>query len=204
MRITFLSSRRELKSFSSAGTQTAENSCARSRSSSRESWGLRTVKATLQMGPSRNRHTLSSVLVFRFKWWELYLISRIHKSSTPGVHKFQMPKQQVTELWTKALNIFSAVFFLYIQKASISSHAPSRKHQIRVRFTGHSSTVGGQYGNYFMSPFRHQQSGGGAQIFVKFVYSRPRLKYVFLITIKSFSVTTEYKKRYRIMSLKQN
>ena len=62
-------------------------------------------------------------------------------------------------------------FFLYIQKASISPHAPSRNHQIKVKFTGHSSIVGHQYGNYFLSPFRHLQFGGRSQIFVKFVYT---------------------------------
>lgn len=165
MRITFLSSRRELKSFSSEGTHTAENSCARSRSSSRESWGLCTVKTTVGTGPSRKRHTPSSVLVFRFKWWELYLIPGIHKSPMPGVCKSQMPGQQTNELCTVALNIFSAIIAVFSVHTKSSPHAPSRKHQIKVRFTGHSSTVGHQYGNYFLSPFRHLQFGGGAQIF---------------------------------------
>ena len=113
MRITFLSSRRELKSFSSEGTHRAENSCARSRSSSRESWGLCTVKTTVETGPSRKRHIPSSVLVFRFKWWELYLILGIHKSPMPGVCKSQMPGLQPNELCTEALNIFSAIIAVF-------------------------------------------------------------------------------------------
>ena len=96
MRITFLSSRRELKSFSSEGTDRAENSCVRSRSSSLESWGLRTVKTTLEMGPARKRHAPSSVLVFRFKWRELYLIPNSQITYTRSV---QIPDAWAAGNW---------------------------------------------------------------------------------------------------------
>jgi hypothetical protein len=73
-----------------------------------------------------------------------------------------------------------------------------------VRFTGHSSIVGHQYGNNFLSPFRHLQFGESSQIFVKFVYTWPTMKYVVLFTIKSYFITRRYKTRYRIISTKQN
>jgi hypothetical protein len=62
MRITLLSSRSDPKSCSNAGTGRAENSWVRSRSSSRESRGLRTnVVTILQTGPARTMATCSTV-----------------------------------------------------------------------------------------------------------------------------------------------
>lgn len=55
MRITLLSNKSDPKSCNNTGTGTAENNCARSRSSSLESIGLRTtVVTTLHTGPAKS------------------------------------------------------------------------------------------------------------------------------------------------------
>jgi hypothetical protein len=47
----------------------------------------------------------------------------------------------------------------------------SSQRQITVRFTGHSRTVGPQYGTCFISPFWRLEFGRGYKMFGKFVGS---------------------------------
>jgi hypothetical protein len=55
-------------------------------------------------------------------------------------------------------------------KMCISSHAPSSKHQITVRFTGHLITLDSWYGTCFMSSFWCLQFGSDSWSFEKSVY----------------------------------
>jgi hypothetical protein len=61
----------------------------------------------------------------------------------------------VIKFYTTAPNIFSklTVFLSITHKICTSSHAPSRKRQITVPFTGHCRTVGPRRGTRFMSRF---------------------------------------------------
>ena len=54
-------------------------------------------------------------------------------------------------------------------KTCISAHAPNRKHQLTVKFTGHYRTVGPQYGTCFVLPNWRLECGGVILIIVTFV-----------------------------------
>lgn len=62
----------------------------------------------------------------------------------------------------------TVMFFSYIKK-STRSHAPSRKRQVTVRFTGHSRIVGPWHEICFVPTLCHLEFGGGSPIFGKFV-----------------------------------
>jgi hypothetical protein len=51
----------------------------------------------------------------------------------------------------------------------ISTHAPSSKPQMTVKFTGQSTILGHPYGSFFTSPFWRQEFGSFSQIFERFV-----------------------------------
>jgi len=70
-------------------------------------------------------------------------------------HECKNPRHQVTQMTKfctaapKTISIIIAVFDL-CTRMCISSYAPSRKHQVTLRFTSHSRTVGAQYGTCFI------------------------------------------------------
>jgi hypothetical protein len=79
---------------------------------------------------------------------------------------------EATKFLTVAPNIFSVFitgFPPVSAKISISSYAPSRKHQITLSFTRHSITLGPQNGACFISPFWCLVIGSAFLIFGKFV-----------------------------------
>jgi hypothetical protein len=68
-----------------------------------------------------------------------------------------------TEFYPVAPNIFSiitAVFSPLTYKNVYQLHAPGRKRQVTVTFTGHCTVVGPQYGTFFMSHFWRLEFGG--------------------------------------------
>ena len=66
------------------------------------------------------------------------------------------------------LGMTTVIFFPYINK-STKPHAPSRKRQITLRFTGHSRTVGPRHEICFVPILWRLEFGGGSPIFGKFV-----------------------------------
>jgi len=81
-------------------------------------------------------------------------VSVVSDPSNPGVHKYkaQCFPRQLNFVWLCL--IFTVPLFQSFSshtKMCISSHAPSRKHLITVRVTGHSSTVSPQCGTCFVS-----------------------------------------------------
>jgi hypothetical protein len=77
--------------------------------------------------------------------------------------------QYICIRWHFILSVQLLQFSLLHTKVCISSHAPSRKHQITARFTGHKGIVGIQYGTCSMLHLWRLEWEGGSQIFENFV-----------------------------------
>jgi len=82
----------------------------------------------------------------------MFLIYGICKMVQQGCTNPRHQLTQMTKFCTVAPNtisIITAVFDL-CTRMCISSYAPSRNHQITFRFTGHSRTMGAQYGTFYI------------------------------------------------------
>jgi predicted metal-dependent hydrolase len=67
----------------------------------------------------------------------------------------QILRHRVLFVIIKYFHIIYRSFSLHMTKMCISPHAPSRKRQLTVMFTGHSGIVGRQWGTCYVSHFWH-------------------------------------------------